>query len=485
MYDELISYWARQRPDSVAVALPNSSVSYAEFDDQIDKVTQQIAALHLPAGTRVALYIGDDYIHWLLMLAFDRLGLATISIANPSPEHPVLAALRPDLLVTSFAGLPSTRFKMLRIDKSWFDAAMARPTSGARPHRPAGESVRFISSTGTTGAPKLMALTRAAVEARVESLRTGVGITATSRGAVLLGLGTAVGTTWCLAHWASGGGVAMNLHLASVPAQALRQTRPSHVLISPAAMLQLVQGPSLPPMPSTALYLVGGMLPPALAAEARRVLTPDIGVIYGASEIGSVAIAPPELLARSEGEMGGVVGRVHPAVEVQVLDEAGRMLTPGTAGLLRAKGPGMASGYLDGEASGGLRDGWFYPGDLGEVSADGLVTLRGRLDELINIAGSKFAPHELEAAALDCAGIRDAAAFSVPDERGVEIPWVAVVRGEGYKPGEVLGKLRSRWPALNRLQIAVTKEIPRNQMGKIDRLRLREYGQAWKARSGG
>jgi acyl-CoA synthetase (AMP-forming)/AMP-acid ligase II len=141
----------------------------------------------------------------------------------------------------------------------------------------------------------------------------------------------------------------------------------------------------------------------------------------------------------------------------------------------------MATGYLGNEQGGAaspLRDGWFYSDDLGSVSADGLVILHGRASELLNIGGNKYAPETLEEVALSCAGIRDAAAFSVPDRLGVETPWIAVVRGEDHRPGELVGKLKARWPQLGNLEVVTTAAIPRNQMGKIDRLKLREQGIA-------
>ena len=132
-----------------------------------------------------------------------------------------------------------------------------------------------------------------------------------------------------------------------------------------------------------------------------------------------------------------------------------------------------------------LRDGWFYPGDLGSLSADGLLLVEGRDTEIMNIGGDKYAPHVIEEVALGCAGIRDAAAFSVPNEFGVEVPWLAVVRGEGHRDGEVMGKLLARWPGLAGVQVAVIAGIPRNQMGKIERLTLRHQALAWtKARAG-
>ncbi len=74
--------------------------------------------------------------------------------------------------------------------------------------------------------------------------------------------------------------------------------------------------------------------------------------------------------------------------------------------------------------------------------------------------------------------------FSVPDKLGVEAPWIAVVRGDGHQPGELAGKIRARWPELAGIRLAVMTEIPRNQMGKIDRQKLRQQGQATAAVEG-
>ena len=57
---------------------------------------------------------------------------------------------------------------------------------------------------------------------------------------------------------------------------------------------------------------------------------------------------------------------------------------------------------------------------------------------VLNIGGEKFSPQAFEDMALGCAGIRDAAAFSVPDRFGVETPFIAVVRGADHQPGGLM-----------------------------------------------
>ena len=260
-------------------------------------------------------------------------------------------------------------------------------------------------------------------------------------------------------------------------AEELRHLQPSQVVAAVGTVLELVRGPaaSLPPMPSMTLFTVGSTLPRALADEARRVLTPNLTVAYASTESSGIAYSSPALLQQHDGTAGHVV----PGTEVEAVDADDRPLPAGSTGILRVRNACMIKGYLDDAANAAIspvRGGWFYPGDVGSVSADRVVVVSGRATDVLNIGGNKFFPQAIEEVALTCAGIRDAAVFSVPDKLGVERPWVAVVRADDYKPAEVLGKLRARWPLLGEMQVAVMNTIPRNQMGKIDRLKLREQG---------
>jgi acyl-coenzyme A synthetase/AMP-(fatty) acid ligase len=277
----------------------------------------------------------------------------------------------------------------------------------------------------------------------------------------------------------------MNLRSSQSPAEELRRSMPTQLVLSVGTLVELVRGPAaeLPPVPEMEIFVTGSNLPQALADEARRVLGPNLNVFYATTEMSGIAMGSTALLEQHD----GTAGVLFPGVEVDAVDGSGRPLPNGSVGILRMRSEGMVSGYLTedpadraaGESP--FRNGWFYPGDLGSVSADGIVTVAGRAIEVMNIAGNKFQPTAIEEVALSCAGIREAAAFSVPDENGVETPWIAVVRDADHRPGEVARAIKARWPLMAGLQVAAGREIPRNQMGKIDRLRLRQQALAWKA----
>src|SRR5260370_22095204 len=135
MYSEWISFRGKSRPDHVAVVVPNGPVRYGEFDAQIDDVAASLGALGIRAGGTVAVHLPDEYVHWLFVLALDRLGLASVSIDMPSPQHPLLAALRPDLVVTNAEGAEKTPLRSLAVTPQWYSETMAMPRVARSPRQ--------------------------------------------------------------------------------------------------------------------------------------------------------------------------------------------------------------------------------------------------------------------------------------------------------------------------------------------------------------
>jgi acyl-CoA synthetase (AMP-forming)/AMP-acid ligase II len=120
-----------------------------------------------------------------------------------------------------------------------------------------------------------------------------------------------------------------------------------------------------------------------------------------------------------------------------------------------------------------FRDGWFYTNDVGRRLPDGRIVLEGRADERMNLGGGKFMPGVLEAAALECAGVRDCAAFAAPDEAGLDVCWLAVVADPAFDRAGLVPHL-ARYPNLPPPKFAWIDAIPRNAMGKVERTKLRD-----------
>ena len=134
-----------------------------------------------------------------------------------------------------------------------------------------------------------------------------------------------------------------------------------------------------------------------------------------------------------------------------------------------------STSYLDNpEANAAaFRDGWFRTGDVGTLSADGYLTLVGRIKELINRAGEKISPYEVEAVLLAHPAVSEAAAYPVPDEKyGEQVGVVVVLRGEAT-PRELIEHCAERLAAFKvPARVTILPEIPKGPTGKIQRRNL-------------
>ena len=118
-----------------------------------------------------------------------------------------------------------------------------------------------------------------------------------------------------------------------------------------------------------------------------------------------------------------------PSHAIEVVDEDGRPLPPGSIGEVRVRSPFAAREYVGDPdtTSRAHRDGWFHLGDTGHLDADGFLYLAGRVDDRINVGGNKLYPFEIEEALLSHPDVADAAAVGIPSARHQEVPVAAVV----------------------------------------------------------
>jgi acyl-CoA synthetase (AMP-forming)/AMP-acid ligase II len=183
----------------------------------------------------------------------------------------------------------------------------------------------------------------------------------------------------------------------------------------------------------------------------------------------------------------GTVGRAT-GIEIAALDDDWRPVRAGEEGEVAVRGPSVVDEYLGNPAAtqAAFRDGWFRTGDVGRLSADGYLSLVGRLKELINRAGEKISPYEVEDVLLGHPAVAEAAAYPVPDEKyGEQVGVVVVLReaadsgsageGSGATPRELIAYCADRLAAFKRpARVTILPEIPKGPTGKIQRRNLAE-----------
>jgi fatty-acyl-CoA synthase len=172
--------------------------------------------------------------------------------------------------------------------------------------------------------------------------------------------------------------------------------------------------------------------------------------------------------------------------EALVVDPGGaRVLDPGERGEIVVRGPQLLTGYWRNEAA--YRESWievdgrafFRTGDLGHVDEDGYFFISDRLKRMINAAGYKVWPAEVEAAMYGHPAIRECCIIASPDERrGETVKAVVVLRAEArgrIGADEILAWAHDRMAAYKApRKIEFVDALPRSGSGKIQWRSLQE-----------
>ena len=200
------------------------------------------------------------------------------------------------------------------------------------------------------------------------------------------------------------------------------------------------------------------------------------GMTEAAHQMASNPLPPSE---RRPGTVGLATG-----TEIAVLDAGDwRPVSAGERGRWRFEGPpsSMSTSITRiARHRAAFRDGWFRTGDVGRLSADGYLSLVGRVKELINRAGEKISPYEVEDVLLSHPAVSrpEAAAYPVPDETygWSQVGVVVVLRsaaGAEVTPRELIAYCGDRLATFKRpARVTILPEIPKGPTGKIQRRNL-------------
>jgi fatty-acyl-CoA synthase len=204
----------------------------------------------------------------------------------------------------------------------------------------------------------------------------------------------------------------------------------------------------------------------------------DITIVYGMTETspGSFQTGvddPPERRVST-------VGRVHPHVEVKIVDTAGRVVPRGTPGELLTRGYSVMPGYWDGPqqtAEAIDAAGWMHTGDLATIDEEGYCNIVGRLKDMVIRGGENIYPREVEEFLFRHPKIEAAQVFGVPDPKfGEELcAWIKVRAGETLAEADVKafceGEIaRYKIPR----HIRFVADYPMTVTGKVQKFAMRQ-----------
>lgn len=468
----------RHNRERIAVRTPTTLITYGRLTDDIDTMAQWLLAQGLEPGDRVtlhpALLANTSYWDWIAQLGAIRAGLVQSTRGIP-PALAVSGAVGPHAAAIGDLGSLDQNARPQR--KLPFAPKSSEPLANQvdlPPQRRAlggleHHGVRLLTTSGTTGTPKVLAWDADLFAGRLQQVREIGDITPDSQVLTLLGLLTTTGLRYPIATWQIGA----TALLASMAGETTDFTGlvygSTFIAASPFRMQQLLQEVpgEWPGRESRSVELFGGRVPPAMHNEILSRCCSALRMSYGATEVGRVAAGDTSLVQRHS----GAAGMVEPNITVEIVDAAGNRRPAGEPGLVRLKSPFMCRGYLGAPvdaATSPFRDGWFYPGDIGILYDDGLFAITGRTSETINISGAKVSPVAIEEKLAAVPEIRDACVVALQfDER--DVLGVAIVVDDSTDFPLLRQKIAGLVPRQYPLRVFRVQSIPRNAMGRIPR----------------
>ena len=223
---------------------------------------------------------------------------------------------------------------------------------------------------------------------------------------------------------------------------------------------------NIPPLPKLRVCIsAGAPLPIATAKKFRDKFALPIHSFYGASECGGICYD-----REAKNEIEGFVGSPMKDVDLE-------MIEPGAeTSQVRVRSAAVGDGYFPDVDEEKLGNGVFVPDDLLARHGSGCKIV-GRISDVINVAGKKVNPAEIEERLLHFPGVRQAVAFGRPAGAGLRNEEVAacVVANVDLRENELMEFCRtalSGWQVPKR--IFIVDSIPTNERGKISRRELAE-----------
>lgn len=426
---ELLDATAARQPEHPAIVGPaeGATLSYAQFKTSVDDTAQMLSSFGVRKGQCVGLHYpsGRDYIR--LTYAIWRLGACVVPIPtelSAEEKMRVCQGIALDHILSDRAGQkmlsPAFAGPCQEVDKLiWIAPAKRLRETPAGFGEVNAAFIRFTS--GTTGTSKGVVLSHETIRDRIHAANEALKIGSEDKVLWLLSMSYHFAVS-IVAYISFGASIVLaRNHFAKSLIEACNRYGITLIYGAPMHYELMAHETGSDRLPSLRLAISTTIALNRSTVEAfdRRfghTLSQALGVI----EIGLPCI---DLHMRPD--KWGSVGKLLPAYEL-------RMEDVGLGDELRRikfSGKGFFDAYYDPwrPREEVMADGWFDTGDLGVLDADGYLFIKGRGKDIINVAGMKFFPQEVESILNAYPGVQESCVFSHKHELFGEVPHAQVV----------------------------------------------------------
>lgn len=456
-------------------------VSFAEFDALTDRLGNALLARGLQPGDRVAVLMPNGIDGVVVYYALAKAGLVRVplNVRETAHEHAYkIEDSQARLLI--HAGDPPADTE-LAIEAGQLPGILAAAsTTPCAVVRDPEAPLRLAYTGGTTGKPKAVVLTTRSELAEVANFLVDL-LPNLHPGSVMLHAApiTHGSGAFFLPHLVKGAaGVVLEKFSPASFLAAAQRHRATSTFMVPTMIAMLLEEPATADCTLALERLCYGGAPIASTVLQRGLdtLGPVFAQLYGQAEA-PLAITCLQPHEHTPARLASA-GKAYTFVEVDVRDEAGTSLHPGSVGEVLTRGPHTMSGYWrrpEATAETIEPDGWLHTGDIGQWDDEGFLYLLDRRHDVIISGGYNVYPREVEDVLLAHPAVIQAAVVGLADERWGERVVAAVVVRSPVEPDVLVAHCADRLAGFKRPRtIEIWPDLPTSPVGKSLRREVRE-----------
>jgi len=485
--------------------------TYRQFDDAVTDVARGLLAAGMETGDRVGIWAPNCAEWTLVQFATAKIGAILVNINPAYRTHELSYAVNQSglrMLVSATAFKTSNYRGMIEevrpqgtglgevvyLDTDDWDAMIARgrnvPASAVAERLAAlspTDPINIQYTSGTTGFPKGATLSHRNILNNGYLVTELINFTPADRLAIPVPFyhcfGMVMGNLGCTSH-----GATMVIPAPGFdPGETLRSIqdeRCTAVYGVPTMFIAMQNHPEFASYDLSSLRtgLMAGS--PCPVEVMKRCIVDmhmaEVGIAYGMTET-----SPVSTQTRHDDDLErrtSTIGRVHPHVEIKVVDPAsGDVLPRGEPGELCTRGYSVMLGYWEQPemtAKAVDSEGWMHTGDLVVMRLDGYVNIVGRIKDMLIRGGENIYPREIEEFLYTHPDIEDVSVVGVPDERyGEEVcAWVKMRAGAAPVDADAVRAFATGKLAAFKIPryVLVVDDFPMTVTGKIRKVEMRE-----------